>query len=70
MLLIADPAVDLGQPVRETFSGVPFEIGVRVARSVAADAEGIPTALLALRWILDQPGLSTVIPGARAHHRW
>ena len=51
--------------VGETFSGVPFEIGVRAARSVTAHAEGIPTALLALRWILDQPGLSTVIPGAR-----
>ena len=51
--------------VGETFSGVPFEIGVRAARSVAAHAEGIPTAQLALRWILDQPGVSTVIPGAR-----
>jgi len=51
--------------VGETFSGVPFEIGVRAARSVAAHAVGIPTARLALRWILDQPGVSTVIPGAR-----
>ena len=51
--------------VGETFSGVPFEIGVRAARHVAAQAEGISTAQLALRWILDQPGVSTVIPGAR-----
>ena len=51
--------------VGETFSGVPFEIGVRAARSVAARAGGIATAQLALRWILDQPGVSTVIPGAR-----
>ena len=51
--------------VGETFSGVPFEIGVRAARSVAAYAVGVPTAQLALRWILDQPGVSTVIPGAR-----
>ena len=51
--------------VGETFSGVPFEIGVRAARSVAAHAVGIPTARLALRWILNQPGVSTVIPGAR-----
>ena len=51
--------------VGETFSGVPFEIGVRAARRVAAQAEGLSTAQLALRWILDQPGVSTVIPGAR-----
>jgi aryl-alcohol dehydrogenase-like predicted oxidoreductase len=51
--------------VGETFSGVPFEIGVRAARSVAAYAVGVTTARLALRWILDQPGVSTVIPGAR-----
>src|ERR1019366_2717464 len=51
--------------VGETFSGVPFEIGVRAARSVAAQAQGTPTSQLALRWILDQPGVSTIIPGAR-----
>jgi aryl-alcohol dehydrogenase-like predicted oxidoreductase len=51
--------------VGETFSGVPFEVGVRAARSVAAHTKGAPTAQLALRWILDQPGVSTVIPGAR-----
>ena len=54
-------AFDIG----ETFSGVPFEIGVRAARSMAAHTKGAPTAQLALRWILDQPGVSTVIPGAR-----
>ena len=51
--------------VGETFSGVPFEIGVRTARRVAACAGNIATAQLALRWIFDQPGVSTVIPGAR-----
>jgi aryl-alcohol dehydrogenase-like predicted oxidoreductase len=51
--------------VGETFSGVPFEVGVRAARSVAGYATGTTTAQLALRWILDQPGVSTVIPGAR-----
>jgi aryl-alcohol dehydrogenase-like predicted oxidoreductase len=51
--------------VGETFSGVPFEVGVRAARSVAAHTQGSTTAQLALRWILDQPGVSTVIPGAR-----
>jgi aryl-alcohol dehydrogenase-like predicted oxidoreductase len=52
--------------VGETFSGVPFEVGVAAAREVAAlTPEGATTAQLALRWILDQPGVSTVIPGAR-----
>jgi len=51
--------------VGETFSGVPFEVGVRAARSVAGYTKETTTAQLALRWILDQPGVSTVIPGAR-----
>lgn len=50
----------------ETFSGVPFEVGVAAAREVAALAPpGATTAQLALRWIVDQPGVSVVIPGAR-----
>ena len=53
--------------VGETFSGVPFEIGVRAAREVAAlTPEGATTAQLALRWVVDQPGVTTVIPGARS----
>jgi aryl-alcohol dehydrogenase-like predicted oxidoreductase len=52
--------------VGETFSGVPFEVGVRAAREVAAlTPEGATTAQAALRWVVDQPGVSTVIPGAR-----
>lgn len=52
--------------VGETFAGVPFEVGVAAAREVAAlTPPGATTAQLALRWILDQPGVSTVIPGAR-----
>jgi aryl-alcohol dehydrogenase-like predicted oxidoreductase len=51
--------------VGETFSGVPFEVGVAAARSVASCAKGSTTAQLALRWILDQPGVATIIPGAR-----
>jgi aryl-alcohol dehydrogenase-like predicted oxidoreductase len=55
-------AFDIG----ETFSGVPFEVGVRAAREVAAlTPHGATTAQLALRWLVDQPGVSTVIPGAR-----
>jgi aryl-alcohol dehydrogenase-like predicted oxidoreductase len=52
--------------VGETFSGVPFEVGVRAAREVAEwTPEGASTAQLALRWLIDQPGITTVIPGAR-----
>ena len=53
--------------VGETFSGVPFDVGVHAARELAAIAEGlgVSTAALALRWVMDQPGVSVVIPGAR-----
>ncbi len=52
--------------VGETFSGVPFAVGVAAAREVGALAPaGVTTAQLALRWIADQPGVSVVIPGAR-----
>ncbi|KQX66732.1 aldo/keto reductase [Angustibacter sp. Root456] len=53
--------------VGETFSGVPFDVGVAVAREVAAlTPDGATTAQLALRWVVDQSGVSTVIPGARS----
>src|SRR3954449_10528478 len=52
--------------VGETFSGVPFEVGVRAARDLAALVPGgTNTAAFALRWILDQDSVSVVIPGAR-----
>jgi aryl-alcohol dehydrogenase-like predicted oxidoreductase len=51
--------------VGETFSGVPFEVGVRAARRVTELAAPLPAAQVALRWVIDQPGVSTVIPGAR-----
>ncbi len=52
--------------VGETFSGVPFEVGLQAARDVAAQTPpGATTAQWALRWVLDQPGVSSVIPGAR-----
>jgi aryl-alcohol dehydrogenase-like predicted oxidoreductase len=48
----------------ETFSGVPYEVGVRAAREVAElTPHGATTAQLALRWLIDQ-GVTTVIPGA------
>ncbi|TQS45017.1 aldo/keto reductase [Cryptosporangium phraense] len=52
--------------VGETFSGVPFEVGLDAVRELRGVApEGWTTAQLALRWIIDQPQVSTVIPGAR-----
>jgi len=52
--------------VGETFSGVPYDVGVDAAQRVAGfTPDGATTAQLALRWIVDQPGVSTVIPGAR-----
>ncbi|RBY76726.1 aldo/keto reductase [Geodermatophilus sp. TF02-6] len=51
--------------VGETFSGVPFEVGVQAAREVAEIAGDAPTAAFALRWVIDQPGVTSVIPGAR-----
>lgn len=60
--------------VGETFAGVPFDVGVAAAREISAlvpegalDRDGSPvtTSQLALRWILDQAGVTTVIPGAR-----
>ena len=51
--------------VGETFAGVPFEVGVAAAREVAEISGDTPTAAFVLRWVIDQPGVTTVIPGAR-----
>ena len=50
----------------ETFAGVPYEVGVAAARDVAGltPRNGATTAQLALRWIIDQRGVTAVIPGA------
>lgn len=49
----------------ETFSGVPFEVGLEVVEELRAILpEGVTMAQAALRWILDHPAVSTVIPGA------
>jgi aryl-alcohol dehydrogenase-like predicted oxidoreductase len=51
----------------ETFSGVDFDTGVAAAQDFAALApEGVTPAQLALRWVIDQPGVTAVIPGARS----
>jgi aryl-alcohol dehydrogenase-like predicted oxidoreductase len=56
--------------VGETFSGVPFEVGLQAVRALAdVVPEGVPMSAFALRWIIDQPGVTTVIPGARTHEQ-
>jgi aryl-alcohol dehydrogenase-like predicted oxidoreductase len=51
--------------VGETFAGVPFDVGIAAAQDVGRfTPDGATTAQLALRWIIDQPGVSAVIPGA------
>jgi aryl-alcohol dehydrogenase-like predicted oxidoreductase len=56
--------------VGETFSGVDFETGVRAAAEfteLAREAAPHATAAqVALAWIAAQPGVSSVIPGARS----
>ncbi len=52
--------------VGETFSGVDFETGVEAAQEFAGLAlPGGTPAQTALRWVIQQPGVTTVIPGAR-----
>jgi aryl-alcohol dehydrogenase-like predicted oxidoreductase len=52
--------------VGETFSGVDFDTGVDAAREFAAlIPSGASPAQAALRWVIQQPGVTTVIPGAR-----
>jgi aryl-alcohol dehydrogenase-like predicted oxidoreductase len=52
--------------VGETFAGVPYDVGLAaVERLRGLVPEGQALAQFALRWIIDQPGVSTVIPGAR-----
>ncbi|CAN5194285.1 MAG: aldo/keto reductase [Nocardioides sp.] len=55
--------------VGETFAGVPFEVGVHAASQFRALTDGLgldaTTAQVALAWCVQQPGVTTVIPGAR-----
>jgi aryl-alcohol dehydrogenase-like predicted oxidoreductase len=55
--------------VGETFSGLDFETGVRAAKEftslVESSGVGGTPAQAALAWVVQQPGVSTVIPGAR-----
>lgn len=50
--------------VGETFAGLPFETGVALSRELAWIAEGRGSMThAALRWILDFPEITCVIPG-------
>jgi aryl-alcohol dehydrogenase-like predicted oxidoreductase len=52
--------------VGETFSGVDFATGLAaVRRLLPLVPPGATMAQFALRWIIDQPGVTVVIPGAR-----
>jgi aryl-alcohol dehydrogenase-like predicted oxidoreductase len=55
--------------VGETFSGVDFKAGVEAAAEFADVTGGLDAgspAQWALRWVIQQPGVTTVIPGARS----
>jgi aryl-alcohol dehydrogenase-like predicted oxidoreductase len=52
--------------VGETFSGVDFATGLEAVRRLRPLVpEGVTMAQFALRWVVDQPGVTVVIPGAR-----
>ena len=52
--------------VGETFSGVPYEVGLRAVEELKPLLRGDATlAQMALRWILMFDGVSTVIPGGK-----
>ena len=49
----------------ETFAGVPYETGLAAVEDLKVAFPGEENlAPIALRWILDHPAVSTVIPGA------
>jgi aryl-alcohol dehydrogenase-like predicted oxidoreductase len=48
----------------ETFSGVEFSTGINLAREIASLLPNGNEAQWAIRWILDHPEVTTVIPGA------
>ncbi|WBB81442.1 aldo/keto reductase [Micromonospora sp. WMMD882] len=52
--------------VGETFSGVDFDLGLAAVRRLAPlVGPDRAMAQFALRWVIDQPGVTVVIPGAR-----
>lgn len=50
--------------VGETFAGLPFAAGVALADELKGLVpQGMPMSQFALRWLLDQPAVSTIIAG-------
>lgn len=50
----------------ETFAGVPYDVALDAVEKIRPLVpNGITMAQFALRWILTNPGVTTVIPGAR-----
>jgi aryl-alcohol dehydrogenase-like predicted oxidoreductase len=50
--------------VGETFSGVPYDVGVAAAREFVEICGDRKPSAVALRWVIQQPGVTAVIPGA------
>lgn len=50
--------------VGETFSGIPFDKGLQLVQKIEQIMSAGSMPQLALRWILDHPQVTTVIPGA------
>lgn len=51
--------------VGETFGGLPYEKGLELVEDLRGIfPQDIPMAQSSLRWCLDQPGVSVIIPGA------
>lgn len=48
----------------ETFSGIEFSKGIELSHEIATMLPDNPMAQWAIRWILDHPEVTTVIPGA------
>jgi aryl-alcohol dehydrogenase-like predicted oxidoreductase len=60
--------------VGETFSGVPYDVGLRAAVDFTnlvreSGPEGLTPAQAAIAWVWQLPGVSTVIPGARSEEQ-
>jgi len=50
----------------ETFAGVPYDVALEAAEEIRALVpQGVSMAQFALRWILMNQGVTTVIPGAK-----
>lgn len=51
--------------VGETFAGIPFEQGLTLVQQLEAMVpEGYTMAQMAMRWLLDQAAVTSIIPGA------